>query len=47
MKPVYKNGKNTGYVGIYIKGRIENPTEIIIIESKQFSNKIDGASGLI
>ncbi|MCU0415656.1 MAG: hypothetical protein MUE33_00590 [Cytophagaceae bacterium] len=31
-----KYGGNNGYDGIYIKGDINNPTEIIIIESKQF-----------
>lgn len=31
-----KYGSNNGYDGIYIKGDINNPTEIIIIESKQF-----------
>jgi len=31
------NGVN-GYDGIYYKGTIENPTEIIIIESKQMSS---------
>ena len=31
-----KYGSNNGYDGIYIKGTIENPTEIVIIESKQF-----------
>jgi len=31
-----KYGSNNGYDGVYIKGTIENPTEIVIIESKQF-----------
>ncbi|MDR3236013.1 MAG: hypothetical protein LBT48_04715 [Prevotellaceae bacterium] len=31
-----KYGSNNGYDGLYIKGSIENPTEIIIVESKQF-----------
>ena len=38
-----KYGSNNGYDGVYIKGSIENPTEIIIVESKQFKyvNGID------
>jgi hypothetical protein len=31
-----KYGSNNGYDGIYIRGTIDNPTEIVIIESKQF-----------
>jgi hypothetical protein len=31
-----KYGSNNGYDGIYIKGTASNPTEIVIIESKQF-----------
>jgi hypothetical protein len=31
-----KYGSNNGYDGIYIRGTINNPTEIVIIESKQF-----------
>ncbi len=31
-----KYGSNNGYDGIYIKGTASNPTEIIIVESKQF-----------
>jgi hypothetical protein len=33
---IYKYGSNNGFDGIYIKGTVENPTEIIIVESKQF-----------
>jgi len=29
-------GNNNGYDGVYIKGDINNPTEIVIVESKQF-----------
>ena len=46
------NGVN-GYDGVYYKGSIENPTEIIIIESKQMSvsgsvslNGPNGSTGL-
>lgn len=42
-----KYGSNNGYDGIYIKGTASNPTEIIIIESKQFSYTNGGASGVI
>jgi hypothetical protein len=31
-----KYGSNNGYDGIYIKGTASKPTEIVIIESKQF-----------
>lgn len=31
-----KYGGNNGYDGVYVKGSIENPSEIIIVESKQF-----------
>ena len=31
-----KYGSNNGYDGVYIKGTASNPTEIVIIESKQF-----------
>jgi hypothetical protein len=31
-----KYGSNNGYDGIYMKGTASNPTEIIIVESKQF-----------
>jgi hypothetical protein len=31
-----KYGSNNGFDGVYIKGTIGNPTEIIIVESKQF-----------
>ena len=31
-----KYGSNNGYDGLYVKGTVENPTEIIIVESKQF-----------
>ncbi len=31
-----KYGSNNGYDGVYIKVSIENPSEIIIVESKQF-----------
>jgi hypothetical protein len=31
-----KYGSNNGYDGVYIKGTVKDPTEIIIVESKQF-----------
>lgn len=44
-----KYGSNNGYDAIYIKGTTQNPTEIIIIESKQFkykNGKVDLEGGL-
>jgi hypothetical protein len=42
-----KYGSNNGYDGIYVKGTIENPTEIIIVESKQFKYVNNKAEDLI
>ncbi|MDO4764398.1 MAG: hypothetical protein Q4A00_08480, partial [Flavobacteriaceae bacterium] len=42
-----KYGRNNGFDGFYIKGSIDNPTEIIIVESKQFSYANNRALNLI
>ena len=42
-----KYGSNNGYDGIYIKGTIENPTEIVIIESKQFKYVNNKAENIV
>jgi hypothetical protein len=42
-----KYGSNNGYDGIYIKGDINNPTEIIIVESKQFKYTNGAADDVI
>jgi len=44
-----KYGSSNGYDAIYIKGTLDNPTEIMIIESKQFkykNGKVDLDGGL-
>jgi hypothetical protein len=41
-----KYGSKNGYDGVYIKGTLENPTETIIMESKQFKYTRDGAGEL-
>jgi len=40
-------GSNNGYDGVYIKGDINNPTEIIIVESKQFKYVNNKAEDII
>lgn len=42
-----KYGGNNGFDGLYIKGSVDNPTEIIIVESKQFSYANNKATNLI
>jgi len=42
-----KYGSNNGYDGVFIKGTLDNPTEIIIIESKQFKYSNNTAGDLI
>lgn len=42
-----KYARDNGYDGIYIKGSIENPTELIIVESKQFRYTNNVADDLI
>lgn len=42
-----KYGGNNGYDGIFVKGTIDNPTEIIIVESKQFKYTKGKAGGII
>ncbi|MEO9510624.1 MAG: hypothetical protein ABJN84_00845 [Flavobacteriaceae bacterium] len=42
-----KYGSNNGYDGLFIKGTNENPTEIIIVESKQFKYSNNKAGDLI
>lgn len=42
-----KYGSNNGYDGIYIKGDVKNPTEIIILESKQFKYNNGAAADII
>jgi hypothetical protein len=42
-----KYGSNNGFDGVYIKGSVENPTEIIIVESKQFKYTNGVADGII
>src|SRR6218665_3798228 len=40
-------GNNNGYDGVYIKGDINNPTEIVIVESKQFKYVNNKAEDII
>lgn len=42
-----KYGTNNGFDGLYIKGNIDNPSEIIIVESKQFSYANNKAQNII
>ncbi len=43
----YGNTNENGYDGFYIKGTLENPTEIIIIESKQFKYTSGKSNGIV
>ena len=42
-----KYGSNNGYDGVFVKGTLDNPSEIIIIESKQFKYTNNTAGDLI